>query len=115
MIELTKPQKDDLARLLTSGVFGSVGEYRGCVVRSFAVADKLKPGVKINRVVVEHNVEFGGSPLVVGEWLPEGADEKAVKAPANRGDVVFATIAGLKWEKGVRKCSGSVKTLAVLV
>jgi len=115
MLELKKHQQADVCIRLQRGDFGGVGEYRGCVVRTLEVADKQNPSNKVKRVVVEHNVEHGGMPCTVQEWLPPGSTPEAVKAPASKGDVVFVTISRFDSKFGSnRTCSGSIFALNTL-
>jgi len=112
MLELKKHQLSDVGLRLQRGDFGGVGEYRGCVVRTLEVADKQNPANKIKRIVVEHNVEHGGLPCSVQEWLPPGASAEAVKAPASKGDIVFVTITRFDSKFGSqRTCTGTIFAL----
>lgn len=105
-----------LAELLKGGSH-AVGEYRMSDVRTLEYADKKNPGApKIRRVIVSHTVECGNEAVTVKEWLPSGADEKSVKAPANRGDVVLVRIDSQASQFGRdREINGSITSLAVLV
>jgi len=94
-MELKKHQTADVLGRLAKGAVGAVGEYRSCTVRSMQVRDKQNPAAKIDRHIVEHNVEVGDAPLLVQEWLPPGADVHQVKPAANKGDAVFVNLTRL--------------------
>jgi len=105
-----------LAEMLKGGSH-VIGEYRMSDVRALEYADKKNPGApKIRRVIVSHTVECGNEAVTVKEWLPTGADEKAVKAPAARGDVVLVRIDSQTSQFGRdREITGSITSLNVLV
>ena len=99
MIELKPAQAKELTATLARGDIVALGEYRGCNVKIQPV-DDWKTKQKVDRVVVEHACEINASPVVVSQWLPAGADAKAVKAPANRGELVVIHVSQMKRFRG---------------
>jgi len=113
-MELKANQIKEVVADVCSGHVVFVGEYRGFAVRKLAYTDK-RSGQKIERAVVEHNVEVAGVARLVTEWLPQGADGSAVKAAANRGDVVKVHVSGMKAFSGQTTFTGAIKSLTQLV
>jgi len=83
-----------------AGKFVGVGEYRGCAVRKQNVTDK-KTFQTVERLIVEHTVEFGTSSVKIAEWLPVGASAE-VKPPANKGEGVFVSILEISRQYGLK-------------
>lgn len=92
-------QKEILAEVI-KGKFVAVGEYRGCLVRKQEVVDK-KAFQTVQRLIVEHTVEFGAASHKISEWLPVGASDQ-VKPPANKGDLVFVSITEISRAYGLK-------------
>lgn len=106
-------QKDVLARV-TRGEPVIAGEYRGCEVKSAQVSD-FKSGQKVARTVVEHTVEFEIGTRTVSEWLPQGADARAVKAPALKGDKVLVIVTSMSNRLGTVRLGGTILPLTQIV
>jgi len=83
-----------------AGKFVGVGEYRGCAVRKQNVTDK-KTFQTVERLIVEHTVEFGTSSVKIAEWLPVGSSAD-VKPPANKGEGVFVSILEISRQYGLK-------------
>jgi len=109
-MEFKKTQAEELLKDLAQGHCLIVGEYRGFNVREVGVADK-RSGVRVTRVVVEHNVEISGMSRNVAEWLPVGADKNSVKPAATRGEMVKVTVESAKWFGGSLTIGGVIKPL----
>jgi len=83
-----------------AGKFIGVGEYRGCAVRKQNVTDK-QTLQRVERLIVEHTVEFGNSSVKIAEWLPVGASSD-VKPPADKGAGVFVSILEISRQYGLK-------------
>jgi len=90
-----------------AGVPSLVAEYRVCDVVTKQVSD-YKTGVKVDRVIVSHTIETAKGALHLTEWLPPGADPKAVKAPAQKGDVVLIELTAMVVKFGNTTLSGTI-------
>lgn len=113
-MELKPAQAKEVMADVLAGNIVVVGEYRGYAVRTLALADK-KTGAKVDRVIVEHNVEVNGAARTVAEWLPVGQDAKAVKPVASKGDIVKVLVETAKKFGGQLTIGGTIKPLTQLV
>lgn len=107
MNELTSAQVKRVSTCAAQGVPCILGEYRVCDVEIKNVKDS-KTGVSTPRVLVQHTVETAKQALVVSEWLPVGADPKAVKAPAAKGDIVIVEIYSMSTKFGATRLGGTI-------
>jgi len=102
----------EILAAIAQGKVVAVGEYRGFQVRTQKVANKTTYQFE-ERAIVEHTVEFGASSVKISEWLPTGADAKSVKAPANKGELVFCVITEISRQYGYK--TESIKPVSALV
>lgn len=114
-MELKPAQQKEVISKLVGGAVCAVGEFRGAHVRTQAMTDS-KTQQKVDRVLVEVNVELGGSAVTVTEWTKPGTKESEIKAPpVQRGEVCLVMIESVKWFGGSKQISGTVRALPALV
>jgi len=113
-MELKAMQQKEVLASVLSGVPTFVGQYRGYQVRTISFTDR-KTNAQVSRVTVEHNVEVAGVARAVVEWLPQGADAKAVKPLATQGDVVMVSVRTARRYGGQTQYDGDIRVLSQLV
>lgn len=113
-MELKPIQAKEVIASVLAGNPCFVGEYRGYAIREIKFQDK-RSGAQVTRVTVEHNVEVLGQSRLVVEWLPQGADKSAVKAPAQKADIVLVTINTARRFGGATQYDGTIRPLSQLV
>ncbi len=103
-----------LKSMIETGEFVVVGEYRGLTVTQKIQKDDTT-GTRIESAYIEHVVECGGNTQHVREWLPRGADVKAVVLPAEVGAMVKARLSSIRMHNGVQYLTGVVIPLLPVV
>ena len=115
------PEKEEIQHLLISaaqwdcllksmfetGEILIVGEYRGLTVTQKILEDDTT-GTRIESAYIEHVIECGGNTRHVREWLPVGADVKAVVLPAEVGAMVKARLSSIRMRQEVQYLTGVV-------
>lgn len=115
-MELKPAQIKEIIAKLSGGVVCAVGEFRSSAVKTITYDDKTKPGSKIERVIVEYNVELGGAAAAIQDWQKPGVKESDVRpSQINRGDVCLCLLESVAWVKGSKKFSGVCRSLPALV
>jgi len=109
-MNITKDNMLGVAQLLATGAILAIAEYRTCETREMTFNEENKKtgqptGKKITRKLVEHGVEVGSKQITVTQWLPDDADLKAVKSPANKGEPVVIEIEGFSKQWGITASS----------
>jgi len=111
-MEIKPVAAKEIVASCVAGRLTAVGEYRGTAVRSQKFED-FKTKQMVEKHIVEHSIEFGGMAVSCAEWLPTGADPKAIRPPANKGDIVLVTVS--KASKQYGYTVDSIKPLTQLV
>lgn len=112
MIELKPTAQKQILSDILNGKLVAVGEYRGFGVRTIKFEDE-KSRQQVEKIIVEHSIEFGGISVKCGEWLAPGAKAADVKAPAQKGDIVVCVVTKASQQYGY-SCE-SIKPLATLL
>jgi len=112
IMELKPFAQKEIMSAIAAGKVVAVGEYRGFAIRMQKVGNK-KTFQYEEKKLIEHTVEFGTNSVKIAEWLPEGADEKTLKAPASKGDLVFCVITEISRQYGYK--TESIKPVSALV
>jgi len=103
MVKLTPFVEKEIVSLVAAGKLVTLGEYRTCSVREIKFTDK-KTEQEVSKNIIEHGFEFGSgttsSQVSVSEFLPDGADTKSVKPPADKGDICILVVSKVSQQYG---------------
>lgn len=114
-MEIKPAAAKEIVNRLVNGVLCAIGEFRGATVRSQSMED-YKTKQQVERVLVECSVEIAGMATTVTEWTKPGTKLADVKSPpVSRGDAVMIEIETVKWYKGAKTISGTIRPLPALV
>ena len=87
-----------------------VVEYRAFKLETIKFRDK-KTGAMVEKMTIKHSVEAGDTQMSLVEWLPDGADTKALQPLYKKGEKCVLVVKSLEQDMGFMRATGDLVPL----
>lgn len=103
-------KKSELTSKFLAGTPILVVEYRSGAAENIMCRDKADPnGKRVARPIIKHNVEMGGKPVSVTEWVDDrNFDVANFKSPYTRGKTYALMLTDMASNKGHLEARGAM-------